>query len=42
MLYFFEAIDEDGNAVHYPDFLKETPYFVIDGWSTGEDLGRKK
>jgi hypothetical protein len=33
ILYYFEAIDQDGNGAHYPDFLKETPYFAIDGWS---------
>ncbi len=32
ILYYFEVIDEDGNAANYPDFLKQTPYFVIDGW----------
>jgi hypothetical protein len=32
VLYYFEAIDQDGNAANYPDFLKRTPYFVIDGW----------
>jgi hypothetical protein len=31
-LYYFEAVDEDGNGAHYPDFLKETPYFVIESW----------
>jgi hypothetical protein len=37
ILYFFEAIDEDGNAAHYPDFMKQTPYFAINGWSTSEE-----
>ena len=32
ILYYFEAVDEDGNAVNYPDFLVRTPYFVIKGW----------
>jgi len=32
ILYYFEAIDKNGNDKHYPDFRKETPYFVIDGW----------
>jgi hypothetical protein len=32
ILYYFEAVDEDGNAVNYPDFLQRTPYFVIEGW----------
>jgi hypothetical protein len=32
ILYYFEAVDENGNATHHPDFLKQTPYFVIDGW----------
>ena len=32
ILYYFEAIDEDGNAANYPNFLKETPYFEIVGW----------
>ena len=30
ILYYFEAVDEDGNAVNYPDFLERTPYFIID------------
>jgi hypothetical protein len=33
ILYYFEAIDEDGNAANYPNFLESTPYFVIDSWS---------
>lgn len=32
LLYYFQAADADGNAVRYPDFLEQTPYFVIDGW----------
>jgi hypothetical protein len=32
ILYYFEAVDKAGNGANYPDFLKETPYFVIDGW----------
>jgi hypothetical protein len=33
ILYYFEASDEEGNAVNYPDFLERTPYFVIDSWA---------
>lgn len=33
ILYYFEAIDRDGNAVNCPQFLKRTPYFVIDAWN---------
>ena len=33
ILYYFEAIDGDGNGTNYPDFLKRTPYFVIDSWA---------
>jgi hypothetical protein len=36
ILYYFEAADEDGNATHFPDFLKQTPYFVVDGWNPGQ------
>jgi len=36
ILYYFEAIDEEGNAVNYPDFLKRTPYFVISGWDAAK------
>jgi len=36
ILYYFEAIDEAGNAVNYPDFLKRTPYFVIGAWSPSQ------
>ncbi len=45
MLYYFEAIDDDGNAAHCPEFLSQTPYFVINGWAPGgraseaEDIG---
>ena len=33
ILYYFEAVDEDGNAANYPNFLKQTPYLVIDSWA---------
>jgi hypothetical protein len=33
ILYYFEAIDEDGNAANYPNFLERTPYFWINGWN---------
>jgi len=33
ILYYFEAVDESGNAANYPDFLEQTPYFVIDSWA---------
>lgn len=36
ILYYFEAVDEDGNAANFPDFLKATPYFAISGWDVGE------
>jgi hypothetical protein len=36
ILYYFEASDEDGNATHFPDFLKQTPYFVVPGWNPSE------
>lgn len=32
ILYYFEAVDEDGNAANYPDFLVQTPYLVIDSY----------
>lgn len=32
ILYYFEAVDESGNAANYPDFLEQTPYFAIDSW----------
>jgi len=32
ILYYFEVCDENGNAVNYPNFLKQTPYFAISGW----------
>jgi len=25
-------VDEDGNAVNYPDFRVQTPYFAVGGW----------
>lgn len=39
ILYYFEAVDESGNAANYPNFLKQTPYFVIDSW-TPRSTGR--
>ncbi|HXW13892.1 MAG TPA: hypothetical protein VEN79_05220, partial [Terriglobia bacterium] len=32
ILYYFEAVDDDGNAANYPNFLVRTPYFSIEGW----------
>jgi hypothetical protein len=32
ILYYFEAVDEDGNAANYPNFLQWTPYFSMEGW----------
>lgn len=40
ILYYFEAVDVDGNASNYPDFLKRTPYFVIDGWNPARSVDR--
>lgn len=46
ILYYFEVIDEDGNAANYPNFLERTPYFVIDsrGKAANEDAlsGRQR
>ena len=36
ILYYFEAIDADGNASNYPNFLERTPYFALDGWDPGK------
>jgi hypothetical protein len=33
ILYYFEAVDIDGNGVNYPDFLQQTPYFAVKGWA---------
>ncbi len=33
ILYYFEAVDEDGNAANYPNVLEQTPYLVIDSWA---------
>ncbi len=38
ILYYFEAIDADGNAANFPDFLKRTPYFVVNSWDSGESI----
>lgn len=32
ILYYFDALDEDGNAANYPNFMEQTPYLVIDSW----------
>ena len=39
LLYYFEAIDEDGNGTNYPDFLERTPYLTIDGWDPAQAFG---
>ena len=33
ILYYFEVVDTDGNGANYPDFLQQTPYLTIKGWS---------
>jgi hypothetical protein len=33
ILYYFEAADDDGNTLRWPDFLKETPYLAINPWA---------
>ena len=38
ILYYFEAVDADGNAANYPDFLKQTPYFVVNAWDRGKSI----
>ncbi len=30
ILYYFEAVDESGNAANYPNFLEQTPYLAIE------------
>ena len=40
ILYYFEAIDERGNAANHPDFLQRTPYFVIDSWDPSQPQAR--
>jgi hypothetical protein len=39
ILYYFEATDEDGNGVNFPDFMKQTPYLTIEGWDAAEPIG---
>jgi hypothetical protein len=33
ILYYFDAVDEDGNAANYPNVFEQTPYFVMDSWA---------
>ena len=33
ILYYFDAVDLGGNAVNYPNFTEQTPYFVIGSWA---------
>jgi hypothetical protein len=33
IIYYFEAVDEDGNGTNYPNFLEKTPYLWISGWA---------
>ena len=39
ILYYFEAVDRDGNAANYPNFLVQTPYFSIEGWDARRGAG---
>jgi dienelactone hydrolase len=39
ILYYFEAIDEDGNGVNYPDIMKRTPYLTVEAWAPAETIG---
>jgi hypothetical protein len=41
MLYYFEAVDQDGNAANYPNFLVRTPYFSIEGWDARGGTARR-
>ena len=42
ILYYFEAIDEDGNAANYPNFMERTPYLVVNAWDPSERVGAVK
>jgi hypothetical protein len=42
ILYYFEAIDEDGNAANYPNFMERTPYLVVNAWDPSESAGTVK
>jgi hypothetical protein len=42
ILYYFEAVDEDGNAANYPDVMEQTPYLIINGWDPAESAGVAK
>ena len=42
ILYYFEAIDEDGNAANYPNFMERTPYLVVNAWDPSESAGAEK
>ena len=33
ILYYFSVVDSAANAARYPNFLEQTPYFVIDAWA---------
>ncbi|HEX4486268.1 MAG TPA: hypothetical protein VH088_08395 [Terriglobales bacterium] len=33
LLYYFEAVDVDGNGANYPNFLQQTPYMSVNGWA---------
>ena len=37
LLYYFEAVDAEGNAANHPDFLVQTPYYSIEGWDPAEE-----
>ena len=42
ILYYFEAVDENGNAANYPNFLLRTPYFSIEGWEAQGGWRRRR
>lgn len=37
ILYYFEAVDNANNGANYPDFTKQTPYFVIGAWDASKN-----
>jgi hypothetical protein len=39
LLYYFEAVDDNGNAANFPNFLEQTPYCVIEGWDAQSSRG---
>ena len=40
IMYYFEVQDVPGNVTIHPNFMQQTPYYVIAGWAPGKYPGK--